>query len=105
MGDAQYGIESSTLESFAEEVREVKDLGIEIGIVIGGGNIYRGLKAAAEGIEKVTGDYMGMLATVINALALQNALEQKEVTTRLQTAIKMEQIAEPFIRRRGDAAP
>lgn len=101
MGDAPYGIDTKTLENFAEEVSELKDLGIEVGIVIGGGNIYRGLQAAAEGIEKVTGDHMGMLATVINALALQNALEQKEVRTRLQTAIKMEQIAEPFIRRRA----
>lgn len=101
MGNAPYGIDATTLESFAEEVRELKELGVEVGIVIGGGNIYRGIQAAAEGIEKVTGDYMGMLATVINALALQNALEQKEIKTRLQTAIKMEQIAEPFIRRRA----
>ncbi len=101
MGTAPYGIDASTLEGFAEEVRELKELGVEVGIVIGGGNIYRGIQAAAEGIEKVTGDYMGMLATVINALALQNALEQKEIKTRLQTAIKMEQIAEPFIRRRA----
>lgn len=101
MGDASYGIDAGTLETFAEEVSEVREMGVEVGIVIGGGNIYRGVQAATEGIEKVTGDYMGMLATVINALAMQNALERKGVVTRLQTAIKMEQIAEPFIRRRA----
>jgi uridylate kinase len=101
MGEAGYGIDAAMLDAFAEEVRSIHELGIEIGIVIGGGNIYRGVQAIAEGIHKVTGDHMGMLATVINALALQNALEQKGVNTRLQTAIKMEQIAEPFIRRRA----
>lgn len=101
MGTAPYGIDADTLETFAEEVSEVQEMGVEVGIVIGGGNIYRGVQAAAEGIEKVTGDYMGMLATVINALAMQNTLERKGVVTRLQTAIKMEQIAEPFIRRRA----
>lgn len=101
MGNVPYGIDADTLETFAEEVSEVQEMGVEVGIVIGGGNIYRGVQAAAEGIEKVTGDYMGMLATVINALAMQNTLERKGVVTRLQTAIKMEQIAEPFIRRRA----
>lgn len=101
MGDAPFGIDAATIDGFAGEVRQVRDLGVEVGIVIGGGNIYRGVQAVAEGIEKVTGDQMGMLATVINALALQNALEQKNIDTRLQTAIKMEQIAEPFIRRRA----
>lgn len=101
MGDAGYGIDAKMLDAFAEEVRSIYELGVEVGIVIGGGNIYRGVQAIAEGIHKVTGDHMGMLATVINALALQNALEQRGVTTRLQTAIKMEQIAEPFIRRRA----
>jgi len=101
MGEAGFGIDASVLEVFAGEVRQIRELGVEVGIVIGGGNIYRGIQAVSEGIEKVTGDYMGMLATVINALALQNALEQKKVDTRLQTAIKMEQVAEPFIRRRA----
>ncbi len=101
MGDAGYGIDAKMLDAFAEEVRSIYELGVEVGIVIGGGNIYRGVQAIAEGIHKVTGDHMGMLATVINALALQNALEQRGVNTRLQTAIKMEQIAEPFIRRRA----
>ena len=101
MGSAGYGIDAAVIEAFSDEVKQVADLGIEIGIVIGGGNIYRGVQAVAEGIDKVTGDHMGMLATVINSLALQNSLEKKGVKTRLQTAIKMEQIAEPFIRRRA----
>jgi uridylate kinase len=101
LGDAGYGIDADVLDRFAQEVRSIYDLGVEIGIVIGGGNIYRGVQAVAEGIDKVTGDHMGMLATVINALALQNALEMHGINTRLQTAIKMEQIAEPFIRRRA----
>lgn len=101
MGDNGYGIGSKQLDAFAEEVRSVIDLGIEVGIVIGGGNIYRGVQAIAEGIDKVTGDHMGMLATVINSLAMQNTLEKKGIITRLQTAIKMEQVAEPFIRRRA----
>jgi uridylate kinase len=101
MGDAGYGIDAKQLDAFSHEVKSIHELGIEIGIVIGGGNIYRGVQAIAEGIHKVTGDHMGMLATVINALALQNALEKRGVTTRMQTAIKMEQIAEPFIRRRA----
>jgi uridylate kinase len=101
MGEIGYGIDPIMLERFAGEVQSIYDLGIEIGIVIGGGNIYRGVQAAAEGIHKVTGDHMGMLATVINALAMQSALENRGVKTRLQTAIKMEQIAEPFIRRRA----
>ncbi len=101
MGELGYGIGSDQLESFSQEVKSIHDLGVEVGVVIGGGNIYRGVRAIAEGIDKVTGDHMGMLATVINALALQNALERRGITTRLQTAIKMEQIAEPFIRRRA----
>lgn len=101
MGSLGYGIDPVVLNSFADEVRSVHDLGVQIGIVIGGGNIYRGVRAAAEGIDKVTGDHMGMLATVINALALQDVLEAHGIVTRLQTAIKMEQIAEPFIRRRA----
>ncbi len=101
LGDVEYGIDVVTLERFASEVRTVHEMGVEVGIVIGGGNIYRGIQAVAEGVEKVTGDYMGMLATVINSLAFQSALEKAGVQTRMQTAIKMEQIAEPFIRRRA----
>ncbi len=101
LGDVEYGIDVKTLERFADEVKTIHEMGVEVGIVIGGGNIYRGIQAVAEGVEKVTGDYMGMLATVINSLAFQSALEKIGVQTRLQTAIKMEQIAEPFIRRRA----
>ncbi len=101
MGERGYGIDPMVLNKFAEEIKEVHELGVQIGIVIGGGNIYRGVDAVAEGIDKIVGDQMGMLATVINALALQSALEKKGVMTRLQTAIVMEQIAEPFIRRRA----
>jgi len=101
MGDRGYGIDPAVLNRLADEIKEVHDLGVQIGIVIGGGNIYRGVDAVAEGIDKIVGDQMGMLATVINALALQSVLEKKGVMTRLQTAIVMEQIAEPFIRRRA----
>lgn len=101
MGDRQFGIDPIVLKSFASEVAEVYNLGVQIGIVIGGGNIFRGVQAAAHGIHKVSGDQMGMLATVINSIAFQNALEECGVQTRLQTAIKMEQIAEPLIRRRA----
>lgn len=101
MGESEYGINPIMLDRFAKEIASIHSLGIEIGIVIGGGNIFRGIKAAAHGIDKVSGDYMGMLATVINCVAFQNALEKYDVPTRLQTAIKMEQIAEPFIRRRA----
>jgi uridylate kinase len=101
MGDRQFGIDPGTLKTFAAEIAEVYNLGVQIGIVIGGGNIFRGIQAAAHGIHKVSGDQMGMLATVINSIAFQNALEELGVATRLQTAIKMEQIAEPLIRRRA----
>jgi len=101
MGDRQFGIDPAVLKSFAGEVAEVYNLGVQIGIVIGGGNIFRGIQSAAHGIHKVSGDQMGMLATVINSIAFQNALEEFGVQTRLQTAIKMEQIAEPLIRRRA----
>ncbi len=101
MGERQFGIDPDVLKSFAEEICEVHRLGVQIGIVIGGGNIFRGIQAAAHGIHKVSGDQMGMLATVINSIAFQNALEALGVPTRLQTAIKMEQIAEPVIRRRA----
>ena len=101
MGDQQFGLNTPTLKQFAEDVAEVYHLGIDVGIVIGGGNFFRGAQAAEQGIDKVSGDYMGMLATVINGIAFQNALEQCGVPTRLQTAIHMQQIAEPFIRRRA----
>jgi len=101
MGQQQYGIDADALRSFAEDVKEAYDLGIEIGIVFGGGNIYRGMQAEEMGIDKVSGDHMGMLATVINCLAFQNALELLGVPTRLLSAIRMEQIAEGFIRRRA----
>lgn len=101
MGDKEFGIQPSVLQYFATEVNKISNLGAQIAIVIGGGNIYRGVAESTDGIDKVTGDYMGMLATVINAMALQNALEKQGMHTRLLTAIKMEQIAEPFIRRRA----
>lgn len=101
MGDKQFGIDPVVLKSFAAEIAEVYHTGVQIGIVIGGGNIFRGIQAAAHGIHKVAGDQMGMLATVINSIAFQNALEELGVQTRLQSAIKMEQIAEPMIRRKA----
>lgn len=101
MGDRDYGIDPEVLNTFSEEIKSVQKLGAEVGIVIGGGNIYRGVVSSDDGIDKVTGDHMGMLATVINALALQNSLEKHGVFTRCQTAINMERIAEPFIRRRA----
>lgn len=101
MGSKNYGIDPDKLEFFAQELKNVHDTGVQIGIVIGGGNIFRGLNAVDQGVDRVTGDQMGMLATVINALALQNALEQKGIFTRLMTALNMEQIAEPYIRRRA----
>ena len=101
MGDKQYGIDNNRLKQYANEIRAIHDMGVEIAIVIGGGNIFRGLQAAEGGIERTQGDYMGMLATVINGIALQSALEVLNLKTRLLSAIKMEQIAEPFIRRRA----
>lgn len=101
MGSLEYGIDSKVLKRYAQEIGAAQRLGAEIGIVIGGGNIYRGIENSSDGIDKVTGDHMGMLATVINALALQNALEHEDLKTRCLTAINMERIAEPFIRRRA----
>lgn len=101
MGDRQYGIDPERLKEYAEEIKSVVGLGVEVAIVIGGGNIFRGVAGAANGMDRVQGDYMGMLATVINSMALQSALEEAGVYTRLQTAIRMEQIAEPFIKRRA----
>ncbi|MBK8945141.1 MAG: UMP kinase [Ignavibacteriae bacterium] len=101
MGNLGYGIDPNILIFFAKEVKKVRDLGVEVGIVIGGGNIYRGLNAGKQGIDRVTGDQMGMLATVINALALQNAFESNGMYTRLMTSIRMDEMAEPYIRRRA----
>jgi uridylate kinase len=101
MGSQGFGISAEVLDFFAEEIKKVHDVGVQLGIVIGGGNIYRGLSASEHGIHRATGDQMGMLATVINSLALQNAIEGREIHTRLMSAIKMEEIAEPYIRRRA----
>lgn len=101
MGDQQYGIDSGRLQQYAEEIKRVQDLGVEIAIVIGGGNIFRGVQAEKTGIDRVQGDYMGMLATVINGMALQSSLEQNGMYTRLMSGLKMEQVCEPFIRRRA----
>jgi uridylate kinase len=101
MGKQRYGIESDMLQHYAYQIKELHDLGVEVAVVIGGGNIFRGIQANGSGIEPVTGDYMGMLATVINGLALQSALESVGVFTRLMTALRMESIAEPYIRRRA----
>jgi uridylate kinase len=101
MGDKQYGIDSDRVLQYAKDIKAVFDTGVEVAIVIGGGNIFRGLSAEQSGMDRVQADYMGMLATVINSMALQDALEKLTVKTRLMTAIKMEQICEPFIRRRA----
>ncbi len=101
MGERQYGIDPKRLAEYAQEIKEVTDLGVEVAIVIGGGNIFRGVAGASNGMDRVQGDHMGMLATVINGLALQSALEDAHVPTRLQTAIKINEVAEPFIRRKA----
>ena len=101
MGKLTHGIDPIRIDSYAKEIKKVFDSGIEIAIVIGGGNIFRGVSGASKGMDRVQGDYMGMLATVINGLALQSALEDNDVPTRLQTAIKIEAIAEPFIKRKA----
>ncbi|NOR28696.1 MAG: UMP kinase [Lutibacter sp.] len=101
MGERQHGIDPTRLAEYAEEIKKIVDRGVEVAIVIGGGNIFRGVAGASNGIDRVQGDYMGMLATVINGLALQSAIEDAGVKTRLLTAIKMEQVAEPFIKRRA----
>ena len=101
MGDQQYGIDSSVLSNYASEIRSIVETGCQLAIVIGGGNIYRGIQSEESGFDRVQGDHMGMLATIINGMALQSALESLKIETRLQTAIKMEQIAEPYIRRRS----
>jgi len=101
MGERQYGIDPKRLAEYAAEIKQIHDLGIEIAIVIGGGNIFRGVAGAANGMDRVQGDYMGMLATIINGMALQGALESAGMLTRLQTALKIEAIAEPYIKRRA----
>ncbi len=101
MGSKSYGIDPDKLHYYAQEIKKITEIGVEVAIVIGGGNIFRGLQAGDSGIERVTGDYMGMLATCINGLALQSGLENQGVYTRLVTAIEMREIAEPYIRRRA----
>ena len=101
MGEQQFGVDPAVVIRIAEDVRGIQKLGVETAIVIGGGNIFRGVAASARGMDRATADYMGMLATVINALALQDALEQQNVVTRVVTAIEMRAVAEPFIRRRA----
>ncbi len=101
MGNKQFGIDHERLTEYAAAIKEVAAMGVEVAIVIGGGNIFRGIQAEAGGMDRVQGDYMGMLATVINSMALQSSLEKAGVETRLQSAIKMEQICEPFIRRKA----
>lgn len=101
LGEQGHGIDSKILSQYAKEIKSVQEEGVEVSIVIGGGNIFRGVAGATEGMDRVQGDYMGMLATMINSMALQDALEQKGVKTRLLSAIRMEAIAEPFIRRRA----
>ncbi len=101
MGDQEFGISSKVIGSYAKQIKEIVELGVEVGIVIGGGNIFRGLSGEDQGVDRVTGDHMGMLATVINSLALQNAIEKQGIPTRVQTAIDMPKIAEPFIKRRA----
>ena len=101
MGEQQHGIDSNRLTQYATEIKEVVDQGIEVAVVIGGGNIFRGVEAEASGIDRVQGDYMGMLATVINAMALQSMFEKHGMYTRLMAGVKMEQVCEPFIRRRA----
>ena len=101
MGDKQYGIDIKRLEQYTQEIKNVKEFGVEIAIVIGGGNIFRGVQAQESGIDRVQGDYMGMLATVINGMAIQGSLEKAGLYTRMMSGIKMEQVCEPFIRRRA----
>ncbi len=101
MGDRGYGIDPGTVDFLAKEIKEISSMGVELSIVIGGGNIFRGVQASLEGMERASADYMGMLATVINALALQNALEKYRLPTRVQSAIEMQELAEPYIRRKA----
>ncbi len=100
-GEGDYGIDPAVIQQIAQEIKEVKNLGVEIAIVIGGGNIFRGMAASSKGMDRASADYMGMLATVMNGIALQDALEKIDVQTRVQTAIEMREVAEPYIRRRA----
>ena len=101
MGDKGYGIDAATVDFMAKEIRDIVSMGVQISVVIGGGNIFRGVQASLEGMERASADYMGMLATVINALALQNALEKYNIPTRVQSAIGMQELCEPYIRRKA----
>ena len=101
LGERSYGIDPKRIAQYAKEIKTVTEIGLEVAVVIGGGNIFRGVSAASNGIDRVQGDYMGMLATVINGMALQSALEEENVQTRLQTAIKIEAVAEPYIKRKA----
>ncbi len=101
MGDKSFGLDPKMLEQYAKDIKVIVDMGVQVALVIGGGNIYRGMNESETGIERAQGDYMGMLATVINGVAMQSMLEKVGVQTRLQTAIKMDQVAEPFIRRKA----
>ena len=101
MGDLSYGIDPTVVQSIAQEIADVVHTGVQVAIVVGGGNIYRGIKGAAAGMDRATADYIGMIATMMNAMTLQDALEQIEVPTRVQSAISMQQVAEPYIRRRA----
>lgn len=101
MGDGGYGIDPATVDYMSHEIRSLARLGVEIAVVIGGGNIFRGVEASVKGMERASADYMGMLATVLNALALQNSLEKHEIPTRVQSAIEMSELAEPYIRRKA----
>lgn len=101
MGDKQFGIDNNRISQYATQIKEIVDLGVEVAIVIGGGNIFRGVQAEEGGMDRTHGDYMGMLATMINAMALQSALEAQDIKTRLQSAIEMKEIAEPYIRRKA----
>ena len=101
LGDRSYGIDPKRIVQYAKDIKSILDLGVEVAIVIGGGNIFRGVSASSNGIDRVQGDYMGMLATVINGMALQSSLEEEKIETRLQTAIKIEAVAEPYIKRKA----
>lgn len=101
LGDRSYGIDPKRIAQYAKDIKSILDLGVEVAIVIGGGNIFRGVSASSNGIDRVQGDYMGMLATVINGMALQSSLEEEKIETRLQTAIKIEAVAEPYIKRKA----
>ena len=101
LGERSYGIDPKRIAQYAKEIKSITDLGVEVAVVIGGGNIFRGVSAASNGIDRVQGDYMGMLATVINGMALQSSLEEEKIQTRLQTALKIEEVAEPYIKRKA----